>query len=154
MIEERARVVAMDEQGVWVEAQRQSACGQCAANKGCGTAVIGKVLGQKRSRVRVDNPANTLVAVGDEVLIGVNEELLVRGSFAVYIVPLLALFLFALLGQTLSAQLALAHDDVLSAVGGLLGLVVGFAWVRRFARGDARYQPVIVANVTPSVSFH
>jgi len=153
MIEEHAQVIALDKNNdVWVETQRRSACGQCAANKGCGTATLAKVLGNKRSRVRALNPQATSVAVGDEVIIGINEQALVRGSLAIYTVPLLTLFVFGFLGQVLSMQLLMTNQDILPIVLGLSGLLLGFAWVRRFTReiaGDERYQPVLLRRVLP-----
>jgi len=158
MIEEHAQVIALENNDVWVETQRRSACGQCAANKGCGTATLAKVLGNKRSRVRTLNPQATSVAVGDEVIIGINEQALVRGSLVVYTVPLLMLFVFGFLGQLLSTQLLMTNQDVLPIVLGLFGLLLGFAWVQRFTRqiaDDVRYQPVLlrrvigIAGITP-----
>ena len=52
------------------------------------------MLGNKRSRVRVLNPKAASVVVGDEVIIGINEQALVRGSLVVYTLPLLAMFAF------------------------------------------------------------
>jgi len=150
MIEEHAQVIALENSDVWVETQRRSACSQCAANKGCGTATLAKVLGNKRSRVRTLNPQATPVLVGDEVVIGINEQALVRGSLAVYTVPLLMLFVFGFLGQLLSTQLLMTNQDILPIVLGLLGLLLGFVWVRRFTRriaDDERYQPVLLRRV-------
>jgi len=150
MIEEHAQVIALENSDVWVETQRRSACGQCAANKGCGTATLAKVLGNKRSRVRALNPQATPVAVGDEVVIGINEQALVRGSLAVYTVPLLMLFVFGFLGQLLTSQLLMTNQDVLPVILGLAGLLSGFVWVRRFTRviaDDIRYQPVLLRRV-------
>ena len=154
MIEEAAQVVIAGSAGVWVETQRQSACGHCSARKGCGTAVLGKVLGQKRSRVQVANPDDTPVRVGDEVIIGIEESALVRGSMAIYLVPLLSFFLFGVLGQLLARQLLLESSEGLAIVFSLTGLFLGFAWARHYARGDRRYQPVILSNVSPVVSFY
>ena len=156
MIEERAHVVQVDDSGIWVETQRQSACGQCSANKGCGTAVIGKVVGNKRNRVRVIDPGGAAIRVGDEVVIGIEEQALVRGSLAIYLVPLLSLFFFGLLGQTLAPQLAIANAEALSIAFGVVGLGAGFAWARLFSRSvmrDPRYQPVFLRRVTPTVSI-
>lgn len=158
MIEETALVVVAGSAGVWVETQRQSACGHCSARKGCGTAVLGKVMGQKRSRVQVANPDETPLRVGDEVVIGIEESALVRGSMAIYLVPLLGFFLFGVLGQLLSQQLFLEQADGsggegLSILFSLGGLFLGFAWARRYARGDRRYQPVILSRSSPVVSL-
>ena len=155
MIEEHARVVDMNAEGVWVETQRRTACGQCAANKGCGTATLAKVLGNKRSRVRALNPKATSVAVGDEVIIGINEQALVRGSLAVYTAPLLAMFVFGLLGQLLATQLLFENSEFLTIVFSVFGLLLGFVWVRRFTHciaGDARYQPILLRQVLPVIS--
>jgi len=155
MIEEHAQVVALNAEGIWVETQRRTACGQCSANKGCGTATLAKVLGNKRSRVRALNPKATSVVVGDEVIIGIDEQALVRGSLAVYTVPLLSLFVFGLLGQLLGTQLLFGDSEWLSIAFSIFGLVLGFAWVRRFTRhiaSDERYQPVLLRQVLPVIS--
>lgn len=151
VIEEQAQVVHVEDREVWVETQRQSACGQCSVNKGCGTAVIGKVLGKKSSRVQVLNPNNISVDMGDRVLIGIEEQALVKGSMAIYLMPLLAMFLFGLLGEVLADQFALASPDAFIAVLSVVGLAVGFLWLRLFARGiaqDARYQPILLRRLS------
>jgi sigma-E factor negative regulatory protein RseC len=156
MIEEQAQVVDLNSEGVWVETQRRSACGQCAANKGCGTATLSRVLGNKRSRVRALNPNATPVAIGDEVVIGIEEQALIRGSFALYIMPLLSLFVFGLLGSVLAEQMAMTHPDEFSAVFGLLGLLVGFMgvkWYSHSIRADARFQPVLLRRVAPTIHY-
>jgi len=155
MIEEHAQVVALNADGIWVETQRRTACGQCAANKGCGTATLAKVLGNKRSRVRALNPKATSVAVGDEVIIGIEEQALVKGSFAVYTMPLLAMFVFGLLGEMLGTQLLLGSPELVTIGFSVFGLIVGFVWVRRFTSRiacDERYQPILLRQVLP-VSF-
>jgi len=124
VIEEHALVVALNAEGVWVETQRRSVCGSCAVNKGCGTATLAKVLGNKRSQVRALNPKSTSVTVGDEVIIGINEQALVRGSLAVYIVPLLALFVFGVLGQMLGTQLLIESHEGMTIVFSLIGLAL------------------------------
>jgi len=147
MIEEHARVVAIEGNDIWIETQRRSACGQCSANKGCGTAVLGKVLGVKRNVVRILNPSDTKVSIGDEIVVGIQEQALVRGSLAIYIAPLLALFLFGLLGKSLATQLHFSSPDIIVMVFGMLGLFSGFAWVKRFSTrisNDTRYQPVLL----------
>lgn len=155
MIEEHAQVVELNAEGVWVETQRRTACGQCAANKGCGTATLAKVLGNKRSRVRALNPKATAVTVGDEVIIGIDEQALVRGSLAVYTLPLLALFAFGVLGQLLGTQLLFGSPELLTIGFSVFGLVLGFVWVRKFTAriaSDERYQPVLLRHVMPVIS--
>jgi sigma-E factor negative regulatory protein RseC len=157
MIEEQARVVAVDRQGVWVETQRRSTCGQCVANNSCGTALLSKVLGVRRTRVRVLNPDAMAVTPGDDVVIGIEEQALTRGSLAIYLLPLLSLFIFALLGETLARQMSIALGDLVSIVFGIAGLMLGLFWVRRFSRNishDPRYQPVMLRRLGPALPLH
>ena len=151
MIEEYAQVVGFEGGDIWVETQRKSACGQCSANKGCGTAVLSKVLGNKRSRVRVLNPNATEVSIGDEIIVGIEEQALVRGSLAIYMAPLLALFLFGLLGGVLADQFNMVKPDTLVIIFSLFGLGLGFMWVKRFSgviSSDPRYQPVLLHHAS------
>jgi sigma-E factor negative regulatory protein RseC len=139
MIEERAQVLSVDNDQVWVETERQSSCGACAVHKGCGTAVLGKVFGARRMRVQARSQIP--LQIGDEVIIGVEENALVKGSLAVYVVPLLMMFLGALCGNWLSSS------EHVSVIMGILGLLVGFLWLRLFGariRDDIHFQPVVL----------
>ena len=152
MIEERGEVVAREGSFAWVQTQRASTCGGCAANKGCGTAALAKVLGQRRTRVRALNHLEA--GVGEQVIIGLSEQALLRGALAVYLVPLLGLLGGALFGAYLAGQLLASHPDLFSILFGLLGLALGIGWLRLYAhriRGDARYQPVVVRRLEEGV---
>ncbi len=149
MIEETAQVVACEGRFAWVETRRASTCGSCAANKGCGTATLSKVLGQRRSRTRVLNELQA--GVGEEVVIGLQEQALVRGAMAIYLVPLLGLLGGALLGGYLAERLLAEHPDLFTMTLGGLGLGAGVFWLRYYARRireDARYQPVVLRRLT------
>lgn len=144
MIEETGEVVAVEEGFAWIETQRKSSCGGCAAKAGCGTAVLGQVMGQKRSRVKA---INTLaVEAGDQVVVGIRENALVKGSLFLYMLPIMMMFLFALSGQWLSLQWQL-QGEWLVLCSALIGLFAGFAGVRRFARRiqhDENYQATVL----------
>ncbi len=145
MIEETALVVECNGAQAWVETQRSSTCGSCAARKDCGTGALSKVLGRKTVHLRVLNRIDA--KPGEEVVVGLNEGALVRGSIVVYILPLLCLFLFALLGQFLAAQLKFDSTQLASIFFGGIGLALGMLWVRRFSMKisqNPRYQPVIL----------
>lgn len=154
MIEEQAQVVEVNEDSIWVETQRKSACGSCAANQSCGTALLARVLGNKRNKVRILNPEQIKVSVADEVVIGISEQALVRGSLAIYIVPLISLFVFSLLGETMASQLSIGSKDLMMTGFGVFGMVLGFAWVRRFNRvvsTNRDYQPVLLRRLSPAI---
>lgn len=147
MIEERAVVIEAGEDYVWVETQRQTSCGACSANQGCGTAALAKVLGNRRARVRA--LARIPLQAGDEVIVGLSENALVKGAFAVYMVPLLLMLFGALLGEWVFT----AANEEIAILLGALGLLAGFAWLLAFARGiqtDIRFQPIVLRRFVPA----
>ncbi len=147
MIEESARVIATEGDFVWVETQRNSTCGGCAANQTCGTATLAKVLGTRRTRVRALNHDGA--QVGDTVVIGLDETALIRGSLAVYATPLLTLFAGGIVGALLSQRWAVGGEALTLGLG-VAGLIVGLLWLKGFSRrirDDSRYQPVVLRRV-------
>jgi len=145
VIEESGQVVEVQGEFAWIESERTSTCGGCAVRKGCGTSAIAKVLGQRRVRLRVLNRINA--SVGDDVVIGIAESGLVRGSLAVYAAPLLGLFAGALAGQLLGTQVFGMSSDLLAIGGAISGFVAALIWLKRFSRRtekDTAYQPVVL----------
>ena len=143
MIEEQGQVVEVQGEFAWIESERTSTCGSCAVRKGCGTSAIAKVLGQRRVRLRVLNRINA--RVGDNVVIGIAESGLLRGSLAVYAAPLLGLFAGALAGQLLASSVFALSSDWPAIAGALGGFVAALAWLKQFSRDsekDTAYQPV------------
>ena len=149
MLEETGRVVAVDGEYAWIESERTSTCGGCAARRGCGTGAIAKVLGRKRMQLRVVNTIDA--GPGDQVVIGIAESGVVRGSLAVYAVPLAGLIAGALAGQAAGAWLGAGTTDLPSIAGAVAGLAGGLAWSGRFSRTtgtDPSYQPVLLRRET------
>ena len=152
MLEEHATVVAVEENAVWAEVQRQSVCGQCAANKGCGSAVLQKVLGNKRNIFRVSGDLR--VSVGDEVVIGVNENAIVKGSLLVYALPIICIIVFALLGETIASRMMSIESDYMSVLGAAIGLIVsvfGLRWHSNKSNNQPQYQPIMLRHVNQIV---
>lgn len=152
MIEETGRVVAVEDGYAWIETEPAGACGSCSVRRGCGTSALASLFGRRASPLRVVNDVNA--AVGDGVVIGIEEAGLVRGSLAVYTAPLAGLFAGGLLGRYVAGFVMPAAGETASILGALAGLVAGLAWLRRFSRHteqDARYQPVILRMRAGSV---
>jgi len=153
MIEETGQVIEIRGNYAWVESERSSTCGSCAVRQGCGTSAIARVLGPRRVRLRVLNRIHA--RVGEEVVVGITETGLLRGSLAVYLVPLLGLLLGAGAGQWLAASVMGADTDVPAVAGAVTGFLLALAWLRRFSRDretDANYQPVTLRRqitITP-----
>lgn len=88
MIEELAVVVKIENHQVWVESGQTSGCGGCQQKASCTTNAIGSVLKKKSVPVDCDIQLKT----GDEVVVAIDENLLLRASLLLYLMPLIALF--------------------------------------------------------------
>lgn len=143
MIEEQGQVVACEAGAVWVETVRRSTCGSCSARAGCGQALLQKVAaGARRGRIRV--LCSEPLRVGEQVLIGVPEQAVLRGSVLVYLLPLLCLFAAAMLGQ--AAGLSEPWLILLAVAGLSAGL-----WLVRLlasrAAGSEALQPRVLRRL-------
>ncbi len=144
MIEERARVIAVENDKLLLEAQTQSACGGCEARQGCGTSVLSKWVGRRFTRFQATNTVNA--RVGDEVVVGLAEEAMLKGSILVYLMPLLAMIVSAVLADSLIPFDAAARD-VLVLFAAVAGFVLMLVVSRRFLssrRNRSQLQPVVI----------
>ena len=146
MIEERGRVLSVEQGAVWVETLRRSACDACQARSGCGQSVLQRVgLGARQGFIRaLSEQSSHSYRVGDEIIIGIPENAVSHGSAVGYLLPLVTLFAGALLAQAVGA----AESSIVMA--GLFGMGVGFAAVRWHGRrvGDnPAYMPRVVGRV-------
>lgn len=128
MIEEQARVLAVQADTATVAVERRSACGNCSASGGCGTAVLATWLPNRRLIVRVADAIG--VTPGDLVVIGLDEQQFQRIALRLYATPLLGLMIGALLGQTVGPFLGLS-PELGSILLGLSGMLAALHWVRR-----------------------
>ena len=127
MIEETATVVAVEGEYALLQTQRQSACQSCSVKAGCGTSVVSQVVGQRSSQLKVENTLD--VKVGDELVIGLLENSLVKGSLLIYALPILLMLSAGLLGDYL-AQNYHYNRDLLGAGFALTGLILSLPLVR------------------------
>lgn len=83
---EIGKVVAVEPDAVWIEADRSAACGKCAAHAGCGQGDLLAFLQSGKGRVRATS-GETLTAaqcnLGDEVVIRVPEATLLGGTLLI-----------------------------------------------------------------------
>jgi sigma-E factor negative regulatory protein RseC len=150
MLTEAARVVAVEENSLWVETVRHSVCGKCSANKACGHGLLNRLGDGRRSYLRVSTekfPPGKF-QVDDQVSIAIREDLLLRSSFLVYLLPLLSALALAVLGPVLMPQ----YGDGAAIVGAVLGLAAGFGLVRWHAyrhRDDDELNAQLLGLATP-----
>lgn len=147
MIEERGRVLSVEQGAVWVETVRRSACDSCQARNGCGQSILQRLgLGARSGFIRVlDEQAESRRQPGEEIIIGIPESAVLHGSAVVYLLPLLVLFAGALM-----AQLAGATEPLI-ILAGFLGMGIGFAAVRwhgRRTHSNSAFVPHVLGRAT------
>ncbi len=140
MIEEPGRVVALEPGAAWVETYRKTTCSGCSARNGCGQGLMDRLgVPPRVGAVRV--MSSVQLAVGDSVVIGIQEDVLLRGAFLVYLFPLVALFISALFASELSAE------EPYVILAGLTGFLSSWVLVRHLSRqkaNDIALQPVVL----------
>ena len=149
MIEEQGQIVKTEGQFAWVRTQRKSTCGQCSAQKGCGTNVFSKVLGNKMVEFKAINKINA--TVGDNVVLGLHESVLLKSAALMYVLPLISMFSFALLAMFFGDILGISVSQAWISFAAVFGLLSGFLLVRQFARyhqEDEQYHPVVLRKAS------
>jgi len=142
MIEEQAMVVSVLNKQVSVEIQRKSTCSSCSAKSSCGTSLLERLFGQRKQRYSLTSDID--LKAGDAIIIGMDENAYLRGSFMVYSLPLIVMLLGAITAESFAGN---QSGEFASIIGAAIGFAVGMLVVNRFGRrvlSDSRYQPVVL----------
>lgn len=100
MIEESVKILSIENDALWVEGIQRSACHTCTAQAGCGQSLLAKFTAQPvRLRIPLDGLEARSFRVGQDVTIGIGEQVMVRGSLLMYLMPLLFLLLGIWVGE-------------------------------------------------------
>jgi len=142
VITESGRVVAVEDNCLWVETIQRSTCESCSAQKGCGQSLVAKWDGKTSFiRVLLDGRSPSGFQLHDKVMVGIPERVVANGSLLVYMTPLLSMMLALALGHWLQL------GELGSICVAVLGFLVGGALVRIHSyqqRNDSRVQPVLL----------
>ncbi len=116
---------------VWVQAERQSACGHCESASTCGTRLLSRVMGNKPLEIPVKT--HLQVKAGQRVEISLDEGNLLKGSLLLYFLPLSVMILFSMLAHILArqTQMSMAATDLVTILASGLGLFSGVVFARR-----------------------
>ncbi|MCX2981847.1 hypothetical protein EYC98_13370 [Halieaceae bacterium IMCC14734] len=151
MLTETGRIVALEDDGLWVETIRATTCGNCAVRKGCGHGLLNE-MGSGRSnyvRVPVAEALEPPLQLNEEVRFELPEQVVVKGSFVVYLLPLLCLLGGASLGDFL---FPVAAGDLAAGLGAATGFGSGLLLVRLHAwkhRNNRDHQPRLLGRAGP-----
>ena len=144
MIEENGVIVSLDGQFAKIAPLVEGGCHSCASSGVCGTTVLAPFFDKKQRLLLAENTINA--QPGDEVVIGLNKMAVVMSSLAVYLLPLLALIIGAVVGDILAQLAGLEDGETVSIFSGSGAAVLTFVGVRRLLKSAffmAILQPVI-----------
>jgi sigma-E factor negative regulatory protein RseC len=146
MIEEVGTIVELKSKSTaLVLCQKSSFCKSCASSGACS-------LGED-SRSRMVEAHNMIGAnVGDRVKIAASSAIFLQSSFVLYIVPLIALVIGAVVGNALGTFFPLGVDpNLLSAIFGVFFMIGSFLIIRvgSGALRAEKFMPEIVTVLPP-----
>ena len=135
MVRGVVRVVSVQDDSVWVVSENQSACGGCSQAKACGTKTLAGFFSKRMAPLSMDNNFHGLV--GDRIEVGMRNSTILKVSALIYMLPLLAMFIGAVLGS------ALNMGDGIAMLISLAALISGVL-VSRSIYVSARFSAVVV----------
>ncbi len=130
MIEEFAVITRRFDDHVMLEIERRTACGLCGQKRGCGNATWGKLLGHDSHEFAAENSINA--NVGDSVVVGIDEGVVLSSAFYLYIVPLLTMLVATVLADVL------LDNQFYVILAAAFGLLLGFVWLKGHFVGYGR----------------
>jgi len=131
MIEEVATVLSIEDLDAVIQVEKTSSCHSCNANSACGTASISRYFNFQAPQLKVKNTINA--KPGDQVLLGIPDSEMLMGSFILYMVPLITLFILSIFFSSLNTSFPDYSEEFLSIVGGGLGLMIGLFGVKKYS---------------------
>ncbi len=135
-----------------LEIMRKTACGLCGQTRGCGNSLWGKIFSHQSKPFKAINRIHA--KVGDGVIVGINEQVVLRSALLLYALPLTTMMTGALLSSIFVANTA-SGADLYAVIGAIIGLVLGFAWVKSHtasAQYSTQNQPVILRLDNENIS--
>lgn len=146
MIEEAAKIIAIQGKQLLIQAQPSSACGSCQARNACGQGLLSKYFNQTPGQLLIDNQLNSgeslNLTVGDEVIIGIEEGSVLSGAFFAYLLPMVFVLFFAMFAHLLGVQ-----SEPLQILITLAGLLLGIFTVKFILQGDKKH----LKNILPQL---
>jgi len=141
MIEQQAEVTMVKDNQVWLSVRRESGCHSCQLNKGCGTGSLSRLFGLREHMLILPNTQK--LKSGDHVIVAIPDKSYLLASVLIYLFPLLLMFAFGALGESLF------HMEGVTVLLSLAGLVSGLMVSARLSRHKyaAALQPKIIRQI-------
>ncbi len=137
MVTEEGIIEKISRDKAMVRMQQRSACAACSSKDGC------RVSSDKAVMIEVVNDLQA--QVGDRVEISMGSASLLKVSFLVYFIPVLALIVGALAGDYLARPLHM-QASLASILGAVIAMGITFYILKRLDRAnkpEKGYQPCV-----------
>ena len=113
MIEEQAVVIKASKERVTLEV------------RGCGNSIWGKIFSHQSGHIETRNDLNA--KLGDVVILGIDETLMLKSSLMLYGVPLLSMFLCMVIANSFAKEMV----ELYTLIGAVTGLFLGVVMIKR-----------------------
>ena len=153
MIEETARVVAINGSQVTLQSQLKSTCHSCSQQDDCGSGQVAKAFPQKRLTTEITTDIK--LAIGDEVVIGVQDKDLLTAAFEVYMLPLIAMLIAASFAQLYLVE-QLGWSEVYAIIFAMFAAVIGFLVAKKRQNSSGRQrqlQPTLIRKCDNQIAI-
>ena len=135
MVEEIATVVQVETAGVWLQTKVVSSCQSCSAQDSCTSGVVAKAMTRRDYRFFLQHTdTDPELQVGQQVRIGIAEDVLVKSALLVYLLPLLMFIM------SLGLAFYAGWDEGLQLIAALAGGISGMLLARRLSTGIGSIQ--------------
>ena len=147
MIEKTAVVMSTSKGYAWVFSDEISACGSCVSSTSgsCSSASLQLYSREKLAQVQVSNPFHA--KPGDQVIVGLPSQGLLKSSLLIYLLPLVSLLIFAFLGNEVFISMHI-NGEIGAAFMGFTGLLAGLRLANIIVQNSSdlkeKLQPVIL----------
>ncbi|MFT6899693.1 MAG: sigma-E factor negative regulatory protein RseC [Paraglaciecola sp.] len=155
MIEEVGIVTAIElKQGrryVCIETQVKSTCGVCQAKDDCGTGIVARAFSPKKEQLWL--PCDQAVEIGQNVKLGIPENLLLRASLLVYILPLVMLLFSSVVGSLILKTMGIDSEGSVILLAFLVASA-SFYGVRQYLTrySQQRFEPSLLAVLPKQIN--
>lgn len=135
MVEEIATVVQVETAGVWLQTKVVSSCQSCSAQDSCTSGAVAKAMTRRDYRFFLpQTDIDHELLVGQQVRIGIAEDVLVKSALLVYLLPLLMFIV------TLGLAFYAGWSEGLQLIAALTGGVTGMLLARMLGTGIGSVQ--------------
>lgn len=124
MIEQQGRVLRAENHQATVRLGGTSGCQACDKGRGCGAGLFGRLLNRRPVELELENVLQA--RPGQAVSVGVDEALLLRLALRLYLRPLAALLLGAVIGHLAAGALGFdgLKADVMTLTVGIIAVAL------------------------------